>query len=175
MSLRLEIELIHHTCIVNGKGNGNPLQSSCLENPMNRGAWWAAVHGVSKSWTWLSDWPWVAKPLWKPLNDGVTVMNTMQRWKGSWPREGKGLYAPSHAWSCVPPPLACFWLVSFMINQWQEVVFLSFVSYSSESSTSDLYLVCWRYGRPRTCGVQSRELSCWTEPLNCQVYCDFRS
>ena len=38
-----------------GEGNGTPLQSSCLENPMDRGAWWAAVHGVSKSWAWLSD------------------------------------------------------------------------------------------------------------------------
>ena len=34
---------------------GNPLQDSCLENPMDRGAWWAAVHGVAKSWTQLSD------------------------------------------------------------------------------------------------------------------------
>ena len=32
-------------------GNGNPLQDSCLENPMDRGAWWAAVHGVAKSQT----------------------------------------------------------------------------------------------------------------------------
>ena len=31
--------------------NGNPLQYSCLENPMDRGAWWATVHGVAKSWT----------------------------------------------------------------------------------------------------------------------------
>ena len=34
-----------------GEGNGNPLQCSCLENPMDRGAWWAAVHGVAKSRT----------------------------------------------------------------------------------------------------------------------------
>ena len=33
-----------------GEGNGNPLQCSCLENPMDRGAWRAAVHGVAKSW-----------------------------------------------------------------------------------------------------------------------------
>ena len=33
----------------NGEGNGSPLQYSCLENPMNGGAWWAAVHGVAKS------------------------------------------------------------------------------------------------------------------------------
>ena len=38
-----------------GEGNGNPLWYSCLENPMDRGAWWAAVHGVAKSWTQLSD------------------------------------------------------------------------------------------------------------------------
>ena len=38
-----------------GEGNGTPLQYSCLENPMDRGAWWAAVHGVAKSWTRLSD------------------------------------------------------------------------------------------------------------------------
>ena len=38
-----------------GKGNGNPLQYSCLENPMDGGAWWAVVHGVAKSWTQLSD------------------------------------------------------------------------------------------------------------------------
>ena len=36
------------------KGNGNPLQYSCLGNPMDRGAWWAAVHGVAKSQTRLS-------------------------------------------------------------------------------------------------------------------------
>ena len=34
-----------------GVGNGNPLQYSCLENPMDRGAWWAAFHRVAKSWT----------------------------------------------------------------------------------------------------------------------------
>ena len=38
-----------------GEGNGNPLQYSCLENPMDGGAWWATVHGHSKSRTRLSD------------------------------------------------------------------------------------------------------------------------
>ena len=38
-----------------GEGNGNPLQHSCLENPMDRGAWRATVHGIAKSWTQLSD------------------------------------------------------------------------------------------------------------------------
>ena len=38
-----------------GEGNGNPLQYSCLENPMDRGAWRATVHCVTKSWTQLSN------------------------------------------------------------------------------------------------------------------------
>ena len=38
-----------------GEGNGNPLQYSCLGNPMDRGPWQVAVHGVAKSQTWLSN------------------------------------------------------------------------------------------------------------------------
>ena len=38
-----------------GEGNGNPLQYSCLENPMDGGTWQATVHGVTKSWTRLSN------------------------------------------------------------------------------------------------------------------------
>ena len=41
--------------ILYGEGNGTPLQYSRLENPMDRGAWWAAVHGVTKTWTRLSN------------------------------------------------------------------------------------------------------------------------
>ena len=39
-----------------GEGNGNPLQYSFLENPMDRGAWQTTEHGVAKSWTWQSNW-----------------------------------------------------------------------------------------------------------------------
>ena len=42
-------------CVSSGEGNGTPLQYSCLENPMDGGAWWAPVHGVAKSQTRLSD------------------------------------------------------------------------------------------------------------------------
>ena len=38
-----------------GEGNSNPLQYSCMENPMDRGAWWATVHGVEKSQTRLNN------------------------------------------------------------------------------------------------------------------------
>ena len=54
--LRNFLSLISRLLVaIYGEGNGTPLQYSCLENPMDGGAWWAAVHGVVKSRTWLSD------------------------------------------------------------------------------------------------------------------------
>ena len=58
------IEKTSYPCIIlkitrltDREGNGTPLQYSCLENPMGGGAWWAAVYGVTKSQTGLSDFP----------------------------------------------------------------------------------------------------------------------
>ena len=45
--------IVQYYHLVVGEGNGTPLQHSCLENPMNGGAWWAAVHGVAQSRTRL--------------------------------------------------------------------------------------------------------------------------
>ena len=53
--LMTEVNLHLKKYIPVGEGNGTPLQYSCLENPMDGGAWWAAVHGVAKSQTQLSD------------------------------------------------------------------------------------------------------------------------
>ena len=47
------VNLIQITAPWRGKGNGNPLRYSCLENPVDRGAWWAAVHRVAQSQTRL--------------------------------------------------------------------------------------------------------------------------
>ena len=59
MSIIINIGILNSIKDRNGRdlreGNGNPLQYSCLENPMDRGAWWAAVPGVAKSRTRLSD------------------------------------------------------------------------------------------------------------------------
>ena len=56
-----------------GEGNGNPLQYSCLENPTDRGAWWATVHGVAKSRTQLSDFTFTSPGtvLLKGTGDGI--------------------------------------------------------------------------------------------------------
>ena len=49
--IRTYLDQSRQKCI--GGGNGNPLQCSCLENPRDGGAWWAAVYGVAQSQTWL--------------------------------------------------------------------------------------------------------------------------
>ena len=51
----LEFGYLLLLCMLNGEGSGTSLQYSCLENPMDGGAWWAVVHGVTRSRTWLSD------------------------------------------------------------------------------------------------------------------------
>ena len=55
MTSRSTDHIIYSLDCSSGEGNCTPLQCSCLENPMDRGAWWAAVHGVAKSRTRLSD------------------------------------------------------------------------------------------------------------------------
>ena len=50
-----------------GEGNGSPLQYSCLENPMEGGAWWATVHGVAKSRARLSDFTFASVCIGDPL------------------------------------------------------------------------------------------------------------
>ena len=78
------------SCI--GEGNGNPLQSSCLENPRDGGAWWAAVYGVAQSWTRL-----------KLLSSSSSSSNrfSVSLTKGLW----------SWPASCLPRPLnpSCFY------------------------------------------------------------------
>ena len=61
------------SCI--GEGNGNPLQCSCLENPRDWGAWWAAVYGVAQSQTWLK-WLSSSSLFWERSQE-----NTFREWK----------------------------------------------------------------------------------------------
>ena len=60
----------HTLMTLNGEGNGDPLHYSCLENSMDRGAWWAAVPGVAQSRTRLSDW--------------ATSLFTFMHWRRKW-------------------------------------------------------------------------------------------
>ena len=51
MSFKLDMEIKENLGQTSREGNGSPLQYSCLENPVDRGAWWAAVYGVAQSQT----------------------------------------------------------------------------------------------------------------------------
>ena len=64
--------------ILPGEGNGNPLQYSCLWNPMDRGAWWATIHGVPKSWTRLNDFCVCVWSSFQPLNFKMGKSSVLQ-------------------------------------------------------------------------------------------------
>ena len=85
-----------------GEGNGNPLQYSCLENPMDGGAWWAAVHGVSRSRTRLSDFTFTFH--FHALEKKMATHSSVLAWRI--PRTGEPVWLPSmgshkvgHDWS----------------------------------------------------------------------------
>ena len=69
------------------EGSGTPLQYSCLENPMDRGAWWAAVHGVSESRTRLSDFTFHFHALEKEMATHSSVLCLEN------PRDGRAWWA----------------------------------------------------------------------------------
>ena len=56
-----------------GGGHGNPIQYSCLENPMDRGGWWATVYRVTKSWTGLKQAPHCPRSSWEQMNLSTTL------------------------------------------------------------------------------------------------------
>ena len=68
-------------CLVSdsGEGNGTPLQYSCLENPMDGGAWWAAVHGVAKNWIRLSNFTFTFH--FHALEKGMATHSSVLAWR----------------------------------------------------------------------------------------------
>ena len=90
------------TVRTSGEGKGNPLQYSCLENPMDGGAWWAAVHGVAKSWTWLSNFTFTFH--FHALEEEMATHSSVLAWRipgmgepGGLP--SMGLHRVGHDWS----------------------------------------------------------------------------
>ena len=82
-----------------GEGNDNPLQYSCLENSVDRGAWWATVLGVMKSWTWLSYFTFTLH--WWQTEWKTTVTENESNWSlGLQPCLTQWNYEPC----CVGPP-----------------------------------------------------------------------
>ena len=93
------------------EGNDTPLQYSCLENPMDGGAWWAAVHGVTKSWTRLSDFTFTFH--FQALEKEMATHSSSLAWRI--PRTGEpggllsmGLHRVGHDWSDLAAAAAAF-------------------------------------------------------------------
>ena len=76
------------TSFLTGEGNGTPLQYFCLENPMDGGAWWAAVHGVAKSQTRLSDFTFTFH--FPALEKAMASHSSSFAWKTPWTGEPGG-------------------------------------------------------------------------------------
>ena len=105
----LGFPVVHFSLSCIGEGNGNPLQCSCMENPRDRGAWWAAVYGVTQSRTRLKqlsssssgsmikNLPAVqetrVQPLgWEdPLEKGMAAHSSILAWQIPWIEEPGGL------------------------------------------------------------------------------------
>ena len=84
------------------EGNGTLLQYSCLENPMDGGAWWAAVHGVAKSWTRLNDFTFTFR--FYALEKEMAAHSSVLLWRIPGTREPDGLlsmgsHRVGHDWS----------------------------------------------------------------------------
>ena len=88
-------------CYTVGEGNGTPLQYSCLENPMDGGAWSAAVHGVTKSRTRLSDFTFIFH--FPALEKDMTTHSSVLSWRipgtGSLVAAVYGVHRAGHDWS----------------------------------------------------------------------------
>ena len=75
--------------MIHGEGDGTPLQYSCLENSMDGGAWWAAVHGVAKSWTRLRDFTFTFH--FHALEKEMATHSSVLAWRIPWTEEPGGL------------------------------------------------------------------------------------
>ena len=78
-----------NTILKHREGNGNPLQYSCLENSMDGGARWAAVHGVTKSQTQLSDFTFFLFIV--PFGGGMATHSSVLAWRMPWTERPGGL------------------------------------------------------------------------------------
>ena len=123
--------------IYNIGASGTPLQYSCLENPMDGGTWWAAVHGVSRSQTWLSKF-------------------TFTHWRRKWQPTPVFLPRKSHGWRSLVgySPWGCRvrhdWVTSlshFTFMHWRKKCQLTPVFLPGESQGRGCLVGCRLWGR----------------------------
>ena len=129
-----------------GEGNGNPLQYSCLENPMDGGAWWAAVHGVSKSQTWLSNFTFTFH--FHALEKEMATHSSVLPWRIPGTEEpgrllSMGLHRVRHDWSNLAAAAAFFmvvWYSHLFKNFSQFVVIHTVKGFSVNKAEVDAFL-----------------------------------
>ena len=74
---------------IDGEGSGTPPQYSCLDNPMDRGAWWATVLGAAQSWTQLSDFTFTFH--FHAMEKAMATHSSTLAWRIPWTEEPGGL------------------------------------------------------------------------------------
>ena len=125
--MRLSVYLFTGVYYEFGEGNGTPLQYPCLENPVDGGAWWAAVHGVTKSQTWLSDFTFTF--YFHALEKEMATHSSVLAWRIPGMVEPDGLpsmgsHRVGHNWSDLAAAAAaaaalwiqCLWKVILWVN-----------------------------------------------------------
>ena len=110
-----------------GEANCTPLQYSCLENPMDGGAWWAAVHGVAKNGTWLSDFTFTFH--FHALEKKMATHSSFLAWRIPGTGEPGGLpsmgsHRVGHDWSDLAAAAAVSLMIAVLVYSWQGIIHL---------------------------------------------------
>ena len=136
---------------MNGEGNGNPLQYSCLENPMDGGAWWAAVHGVARSRTRLSNFTFTFH--FHALEKEMATHSSVLAWKipgtgepGGLP--STGLHRVGHDWSDLAAVAATELKCNVLWTCFGFIFFLKDSANWPRNSPTGFFwslLPCWRW------------------------------